>query len=216
MSRRAQGVARWRLPPPLSLRTAAGRGYLRAPGRPCPPCPQGAPTAPGSAPTAARLRHRGAGKAGGGRRPAAVERVHTAERVCPSKGFVLPSPSAEEGRRNRLRFPSEQDPRVPSASGRAGKALGRERRAASARLLPLQGALEAPAEARTEAQTLGAVGARRLPEAEEPPIRSSLHPRRYLPCLALPCPCHLPPLLPPSSRCPPHAYGWAHAPAALG
>lgn len=110
-----------------SVRRAAGRGSLRVPGRPCLPSPQGAPTRSRQRPHPVPPQVLRSGK--GGRPPPASGRAKVSHRKkCPPKGFVLPSTSAEEARRNRLRLPGGQDPRVPSASGGAGKTLSRERR----------------------------------------------------------------------------------------
>lgn len=187
---------------PASLRTAAGRGDLRVRGRPCLPSPQGAPTRSRQRPHHVPPQAPRGGK--GGRRPPASGRGKGSHRKeCPSKGFVLPFHRHRGGKRYGSRA-SRTRASPQRAAGREKPSAGNAAEGAwgppQQRLLPLQVALEAPAEARTEAQTLGAAGARRLPQAEELPTRSSLHPRRRRllpPVPAFPCPCHSPPLLPP-------------------
>lgn len=175
-----------------SPRTAAGLGYLRTPGRPCLQCPQGAPARSGQRPHPVPPQVRRAGN-GGRPLPASGGGKVSHRKKRPPKGFVLPFTRAEKAKGNRLRLAGGQDLRVPSASGEAGKALSRERRrgsagAASARLLPLQVALEAPAERRfprdgpsgrpSRAASLGQRS--RRPAAHTVPTANT--------CLALPVP----------------------------
>lgn len=189
-----------------------------SPGPAVPPAPSGRadplPAAPPPRPAS--------GTEGRERRAAAAGQWQgkgfTPQRVCPSNSFVLPSTSAEE---KQAAAPGQAGPARPLSERRRGQspqpgAPLRERGSRLSTAPPLPG---------SAGSTCGGTdrgtdprGGRGAPPpsgggAADPQLTPTRPPPPAGTCLPLPVPF---PSSAPSSRCPPHAYGWTHAPAALG